>query len=1439
MDEWRAYLNSPCSSTAQRVKLRGPLTGGIRITKEDATLELGRREEHCRAMVPSGTDYARELKEREAKIYSSNEREKKDCGSVITGLDSLEKLSLGSFYNIDQLTDEAMTTVYSKYSFQTKEDTKNLAINDSKEKILKYIKAYPVVIIDGPTGCGKTTQVPQWILDDHYKNRRPCKIVVTQPRRIAAVSIAKRVAQERGWNVGGLVGYQVGLDNTSSSDTRILYVTTGILLQKLVSTKTLDEYTHIILDEIHERDQEMDFLMLVVKKLLFTKSPNVRIVLMSATFNMQAFVQYFLIPTPIDNKMTATVSITNKEPMFSVNIYYLTDLGQFNCGLTIKRDEEPIVPPDMHYLVLRLINAFERIDQREDNYPDRSQADLPSVLIFLPGISDIEDLYECLMDLDLRAKLANEECRSYKWWVLPLHSTITAEEQARVFQRAPPGHRKIILSTNIAESSITVPDIKYVVDYCLIKELVVENSSNFTTLKVNWASKTNCIQRAGRAGRVRDGRVYRLVSKKFYETLKEECTPEIVQSPLERLVLLAKTLDMGPPSNILALAMDPPDMSNIHRTILVLKEIGALKKTMDGQWSSSDGDLTYMGRIMAKLPLDVKMTKLIVFGYIFGCLDECVIMAAAMTVRSLFSSPFRERLNAYNSKLTWADGSTSDCIAFLNVYKVWNHLRKQQYFKQAGNNESQWAHRFYVQVRALRELDDMVRELRRRLSREGIDTITQASPWAKHELPLVLKIVIAGAFYPQYFTQVSLDEARECEAVRCLAGNNPRTTVYLKNFPDNQPGEIYAATIKNIIRKHIGDEPRVTFDTNSQKVYLSFEDDAQGIKHTGNNKDPTIPGQVVLPVYKAVKARLLRMEIRIPMLPVEKAKELKENMDMQKCRPNLERTVPKLPDIDDTHFPLKISYKASLSSFWVQYDDSSTAHELYMIGKELSSNALIAYTGDVHVGDLFAAPLAYERHTVMRRVRIVRVLAQDMFEVQCIDYGGYGRVHVGSLRVLPGGVSGVAPPLAMRCALAGVRAAPLLDAHDHWPRAADHCFQTLTSRKPLLAKVYSVVKGTVMIELLAEGGEVSINEELVKQNYAVRCEESYESKLNHDLRQTANELNMAQKRAYNKEQMEQAYNQMRDMEPPRVQDCISDISLKGPFSPLETVLHSLMYSSREKNVQIEWNSVNSIILDTAPQELYERLLVAAEVGQSDVSNRMTLRHTTLMPNIPALPAIIALLFCPVAELRCDEQANRYVSALCGLGSTEDGMPYFPEHDLLVSIDADLSVDDIGLINHIRYLMDYVLYCEEGQDRPATNDEFFPHVPKTIRTDLINLVMVRRKHREPRAIPKEWEWKAFPDLEYLEILDPDMVERAELFPLHVPMALRPPSRDQLLQRKLENDQLKLLVSRTPISSNTEVVCKLCDTNPMSTPAMRLHLYSNAHKEREEDFRSIQS
>lgn len=208
----------------------------------------------------------------------------------------------------------------------------------------------------------------------------------------------------------------------------------------------------------------------------------------------------------------------------------------------------------------------------------------------------------------------------------------------------------------------------------MTKTLVVHTMTQYHTLQLSWASKTNCIQRAGRVGRVCSGRVYRLVTRDFYENMMSaDIPPEMLRAPLERVVLFSKKLEIDElPQSILALALDPPDLSNIVATIKNLKEAGALLPTCRGTVVETDGDITMLGTLMWSLPLDVKLSKLICLGYMFSCLEESIIMAAGCSLPNIFATPFKDRLSAYVNKLLWADASCSDLIAYLKLYQVRN-----------------------------------------------------------------------------------------------------------------------------------------------------------------------------------------------------------------------------------------------------------------------------------------------------------------------------------------------------------------------------------------------------------------------------------------------------------------------------------------------------------------------------------------------------------------------------------------------------------------------------------------------------------------------------------------------------------------------------------------------------------------------------------------------
>lgn len=285
--------------------------------------------------------------------------------------------------------------------------------------------------------------------------------------------------------------------------------------------------------------------------------------------------------------------------------------------------------------------------------------------------------------------------------ILPLHSSISSEEQRNVFIKAQPNVTKIILgiysqllfllllyrlskwisnydlfystATNIAESSITVPDVKYVIDFALTRTLEVDPSTGYSKLRLKWASKSSCKQREGRTGRTTEGHCFRLINRSYFEdAMRENETPALKRCALEKIILKAKIVDpYSPPKKIIGLAMDPPDISEIMCTVMNLKSARGLHLTVNDKYVEDDGDLTFVGRIMDALPLDIKATRLIVLGYIFNVLEECIIIAAGTSVQKVFALDIKDPIKLYTQKLVFADGSGSDLIAILQAYQVY------------------------------------------------------------------------------------------------------------------------------------------------------------------------------------------------------------------------------------------------------------------------------------------------------------------------------------------------------------------------------------------------------------------------------------------------------------------------------------------------------------------------------------------------------------------------------------------------------------------------------------------------------------------------------------------------------------------------------------------------------------------------------------------------
>ena len=754
------------------------------------------------------------------------------------------------------------------FNFNNYKEGWKLPIIDMKEKILNLIGTNQIVVMSGPTGCGKSTQIPQYILDKHAIEKKAVNIIVTQPRKIAASSVARRVCEERKWNLGGLVGYQVGLDKGNKSpDTRLLYVTTGVLKRMIIGKKHLNDWTHIILDEVHEREEDMDLVMLLIKKLLFTNSRGTKLILMSATLNDQKFCDYFSTILPGIGQVRAPFLNLGHKKGTNVSEYHYDQLAK------VLKDELDVEEPDfdegspkLHWTCVKIaktiIRQLDNLETKENSnvgiVTTSKRKEPGAVLVFLPGIAEIQLVRDFLMEEENSSR-----GKGLQWWCIPLHSSVPWEEHQEIFKSTPAGFRKIILSTNIAESSLTVPDIRYVIDFCLTKNLQADKDTNYPRLVLEWASKHQMIQRKGRAGRVtHDGRVYRLIPEKFYERLSEEHVPEMQRVPLTKVVLDVKLIDMGSPKELLALAMDQPDVLSLQRTILSLKEMGAILTTVDGQQCREDGDLTVMGEIVAQLPVDVKLGKLIVLGHIFGVLEESIIIASGLNGRSIFTAPFDRRVQAYKNKLFWADRTFSDCFAILLAYQTWDSQKSRGFFNsKAGglNREKQFCQASFLQMKQLSEMKLQVDEITRCLKKMGIAPLAIQNPvkWTEDEKFIILRLAMFGAFYPNYFTRSTSVEVEQI-ANKTLLGMDPKKTVYLQGMDEGQAGygELYSGQIKRLFRDCTTEEDKIKLSFNGRKIYVEFDrdlvDNERSVKSYSADQRGNMTGEIIHQVKKMV-----------------------------------------------------------------------------------------------------------------------------------------------------------------------------------------------------------------------------------------------------------------------------------------------------------------------------------------------------------------------------------------------------------------------------------------------------------------------------------------------------------------------------------------------------------------------------------------------------------
>lgn len=543
-----------------------------------------------------------------------------------------------------------------------------------RNELLNIIRDNSVVIIVGETGSGKTTQLTQYLHEDGYTKYG--MVGCTQPRRVAAMSVAKRVSEEMGVKLGEEVGYAMRFEDCTNENTIIKYMTDGILLRESLREPDLDNYSAIVMDEAHERSLNTDVLFGLLRDVV-SRRQDLKLIVTSATMDAGKFAQFF------GNVPTYTIP----GRTFPVDILYAKNPVEDYVDAAVKQALQ------IHLMGLE-----------------------GDILVFMPGQEDIEVtcelLQERLEELDEAPPLA----------ILPIYSQLPSDLQARIFQKAPDGIRKCIVATNIAETSLTVDGIMFVVDsgYCKLK--VFNPKVGMDALQVFPISQANANQRSGRAGRTGPGQAYRLYTARQYkDELLMMTVPEIQRTNLANVVLLLKSL--GVQDLLQFHFMDPPPQDNILNSMYQLWILGALDNT---------GALTPMGRNMVEFPLDPALSKMLIKSLEMECSAEILIIVSMLSVPAIFYRPKgrEEESDAAREKFQVPE---SDHLTYLNVYLQW---------KRNGYSSS-WANNHFIHIKAMRKVREVRQQLKEIMDQQKMELISCGNDWD------VVRKCICSAYFQQ------------------------------------------------------------------------------------------------------------------------------------------------------------------------------------------------------------------------------------------------------------------------------------------------------------------------------------------------------------------------------------------------------------------------------------------------------------------------------------------------------------------------------------------------------------------------------------------------------------------------------------------------------------------------------------------------------------------
>jgi pre-mRNA-splicing factor ATP-dependent RNA helicase DHX16 len=565
-----------------------------------------------------------------------------------------------------------------KRALTMEETRKSLPIYQYREEFIAALAEHQILVIVGETGSGKTTQLPQYLHEAGY-TKGGLKVGCTQPRRVAAMSVAARVADEMGVKVGNEVGYSIRFEDATSDKTILKYMTDGMLLREFMTEPDLGAYSALMIDEAHERTVHTDILLALIKD-LSRERPELKILISSATMNAAKFAEYFD-DAPIFN-------IPGRR--YPVDIHYTQQ-------------------PEANYLAAAITTVFQI-------HTTQGKGD---ILVFLTGQDEIQSAEERITDV--ARKLGS---RVKELIICPIYANLPSELQAKIFEPTPEGARKVVLATNIAETSLTIDGIVYVIDPGFVKENVYNPATGMSKLIAVPCSRASANQRSGRAGRVGPGKCFRLYTKyAFMNEMEESTTPEIQRTNLNGIVLLLKSLGIN---DLLDFEfMDPPPTETL---------IGALNQLFALQALNHKGELTKVGRQMAEFPADPMLAKAVLAADRLGCVEEVLTIVSMLSESAaLFFRPKDKKIHADSARARFTIKEGGDHLTLLNIFNQWVD----------SDFSPVWAKENFLDMRSLKRARDVRDQLAKLCERVEV---TMSSCGANDLVPI--QKALTSGFFP-------------------------------------------------------------------------------------------------------------------------------------------------------------------------------------------------------------------------------------------------------------------------------------------------------------------------------------------------------------------------------------------------------------------------------------------------------------------------------------------------------------------------------------------------------------------------------------------------------------------------------------------------------------------------------------------------------------------